>query len=205
MPDPRYTALAALGAATVYEANGQRGAIDPAIKPLDPTSRVAGRAVTIRLEPADNWFIHVGLLHAGPGDVLVVDAGGYVEAGPWGDVLTLAAQQRGLAALVIDGAVRDSQDIIAAGFPVFTRGVCIRKTTKVQRGDVDIPVTIGGQLVHPGDAILGDADGLVVVPAAELDQAIERGRERERKENEMRRRILEGATTLDLLGLPQPR
>ncbi|MDQ1082400.1 MULTISPECIES: 4-carboxy-4-hydroxy-2-oxoadipate aldolase/oxaloacetate decarboxylase [Microbacterium] len=205
MPDPRYTALAALGAATVYEANGQRGAIDPAIKPLDPTSRVAGRAVTIRLEPADNWFIHVGLLHAGPGDVLVVDAGGYVEAGPWGDVLTLAAQQRGLAALVIDGAVRDSQDIIAAGFPVFTRGVCIRKTTKVQRGDVGVPVTIGGQLVHPGDAILGDADGLVVVPAVELDQAIERGHERERKENEMRRRILEGATTLDLLGLPRPR
>ncbi|MDQ1136358.1 4-hydroxy-4-methyl-2-oxoglutarate aldolase [Microbacterium sp. SORGH_AS 1204] len=204
MPDPRYTALAALGAATVYEANGQRGAIDPAIKPLDPTSRVAGRAVTVRLEPADNWFIHVGLLHAGPGDVLVVDAGGYVEAGPWGDVLTLAAQQRGLAALVIDGAVRDSQDIVAAGFPVFTRGVCIRKTTKVQRGDVDIPVTIGGQLVRPGDAILGDADGLVVVPAAELDQAIASGQERERKENEMRRRILEGATTLDLLGLPQP-
>ncbi|MGK3647892.1 4-carboxy-4-hydroxy-2-oxoadipate aldolase/oxaloacetate decarboxylase [Pseudarthrobacter enclensis] len=202
--DPRMARLAALGAATVYEANGQRDAIDPAIKPLDPTSRIAGRAVTVALEPADNWFIHVALLEAGEGDILVVDAKGYTQAGPWGDVLTLAAQERGLAGLVIDGAVRDSQEIIASGFPVFTRGVCIRKTSKVQRGKVNVPVTIGGVAVEPGDILVGDADGLVRVAAADIDTALTSSEHRELKEEQMRSRIREGATTLDLLGLTRP-
>ncbi|PNH85706.1 4-carboxy-4-hydroxy-2-oxoadipate aldolase/oxaloacetate decarboxylase [Arthrobacter sp. AFG20] len=202
--DTRITRLAQLGAATVYEANGQRGAIDPAIKPLDPKTKVAGRAVTLDLEPGDNWFIHVALLEAGEGDILVVDAKGYTQAGPWGDVLTLAAQERGLAGLVIDGAVRDSQEIIASGFPVFTRGVCIRKTTKVQKGRVNVPVTIGGVLIHPGDVLVGDADGLVRVLAADVNTALSSAEQRELKEEAMRARIREGATTLDLLGLTQP-
>lgn len=202
--DPRMARLAALGAATVYEANGQRDAIDPAIKPLDPTTRIAGRVVTVDLEPADNWFIHVALLEAGEGDILVVDAKGYTQAGPWGDVLTLAAQERGLAGLVIDGAVRDSQEIIASGFPVFTRGVCIRKTTKAQKGRVNVPVTIGGVLIQPGDILVGDADGLVRVAAADIDTALTSSEHRELKEEQMRARIREGATTLDLLGLTRP-
>jgi 4-hydroxy-4-methyl-2-oxoglutarate aldolase len=196
--------LASLGAATVYEANGQRDALDPALKPLDPRTRIAGRAVTVDLEPADNWFIHVALLEAGEGDILVVDAKGYTQAGPWGDVLTLAAQERGLAGLVIDGAVRDSQEIIASGFPVFTRGVCIRKTTKVQKGRVNVPVTVGGVLIHPGDVLVGDADGLVRVSAADVDTAVSSAESRELKEEAMRARIREGATTLDLLGLTRP-
>jgi 4-hydroxy-4-methyl-2-oxoglutarate aldolase len=202
--DPRMERLAALGAATVYEANGQRDAIDPAIKPLDPSSRIAGRVVTVDLEPADNWFIHIALLEAGEGDILVVDAKGYTQAGPWGDVLTLAAQERGLAGLVIDGAVRDSQEILASGFPVFTRGVCIRKTTKVQKGQVNVPVTIGGVLIQPGDILVGDADGLVRVAAADIDTALTSSEHRELKEEQMRARIREGATTLDLLGLTRP-
>jgi 4-hydroxy-4-methyl-2-oxoglutarate aldolase len=196
--------LAGLGAATVYEANGQRDALDPAIKPLDPRTRIAGRTVTVKLEPADNWFIHVALLEAGEGDILVVDANGYVDAGPWGDVLTLAAQQRGLAGLVIDGAVRDSQEIIASGFPVFTRGVCIRKTTKVQRGQVNVPVTIGGVLIEPGDVLVGDADGLVRVRAEDVDSALASAEQRAEKEEKMRAAILNGASTLELLGLPRP-
>jgi 4-hydroxy-4-methyl-2-oxoglutarate aldolase len=202
--DPRITRLAELGAATVYEANGQRDAIDPAIKPLDPKTKIAGRAVTLDLEPGDNWFIHIALLEAGEGDILVVDAKGYTQAGPWGDVLTLAAQERGLAGLVIDGAVRDSQEIIASGFPVFTRGVCIRKTTKVQKGRVNVPVTIGGVLIQPGDILVGDADGLVRVAAADIDTALDSSERRELKEEAMRGRIREGATTLELLGLSRP-
>lgn len=202
--DQRLNRLAALGAATVYEANGQRDALDPAIKPLDPKSRIAGRVVTVELEPADNWFIHIALLEAGEGDILVVDAKGYTQAGPWGDVLTLAAQERGLAGLVIDGAVRDSQEIIASGFPVFTRGVCIRKTTKVQEGKVNVPVTIGGVLIHPGDVLIGDADGLVRVKASDIDTALASSEHRELKEEDMRTRIRAGATTLDLLGLARP-
>jgi 4-hydroxy-4-methyl-2-oxoglutarate aldolase len=196
--------LASLGAATVYEANGQRDALDPALKPLDPRTRIAGRAVTVDLEPADNWFIHVALLEAGEGDILVVDAKGYTDAGPWGDVLTLAAQERGLAALVIDGAVRDSQEIIDSGFPVFTRGVCIRKTTKVQRGRVNVPVTVGGVLIEPGDILVGDADGLARVRAEDVDSALASAEQRAEKEDKMRAGIRNGASTLELLGLPRP-
>jgi 4-hydroxy-4-methyl-2-oxoglutarate aldolase len=158
----------------------------------------------VELEPADNWFIHVALLEAGEGDILVVDAKGYTQAGPWGDVLTLAAQKRGLAGLVIDGAVRDSQEIIASGFPVFTRGVCIRKTTKAQKGRVNVPVSVGGVLIHPGDVLIGDADGLVRVCADDLDAALTSAEHRELKEEDMRARIRAGATTLDLLGLTRP-
>ena len=196
--------LASLGAATVYEANGQRDALDPALKPLDPRTRIAGRAVTVDLEPADNWFIHVALLEAGEGDILVVDAKGYTDAGPWGDVLTLAAQERGLAALVIDGAVRDSQEIIESGFPVFTRGVCIRKTTKVQRGRVNVPVTVGGVLIEPGDILVGDADGLARVRPQDVDAALASAEHRAEKEDKMRAGIRNGASTLELLGLPRP-
>ena len=176
----------------------------PPSNPSIPTSRIAGRVVTVDLEPADNWFIHVALLEAGEGDILVVDAKGYTQAGPWGDVLTLAAQERGLAGLVIDGAVRDSQEIIASGFPVFTRGVCIRKTTKVQKGRVNVPVSIGGVVIQPGDILVGDADGLVRVAAADIDTALTSSEHRELKEEAMRARIREGATTLDLLGLTRP-
>ncbi|MGO2660523.1 4-carboxy-4-hydroxy-2-oxoadipate aldolase/oxaloacetate decarboxylase [Mycetocola reblochoni] len=200
--DSRLSRLAELGAATVYEAHGQRGAIDPALKPLDRNTVMAGRAVTVRLEPADNWFIHIALLEAGEGDVLVVDAAGYVDAGPWGDVLTLAAQQRGLAGLVIDGAVRDSRTIVEAGFPVFSRGVCIRRTTKVQRGEVGVPVTIGGTVVSTGDVLIGDADGLVRIGGDEIDAALASAEAREAKEERMRAQIRAGASTLDLLGLP---
>ncbi len=196
--------LAELGAATVYEAHGEKGALDPAIKPLERHMRVAGRAVTLRLEPADNWFIHAALLEVGPGDVLVVDVGGFVQAGPWGDVLTCAAQQRGLAGLVIDGAVRDSQGIIEAGFPVFSRGICIRRTTKVQRGDINIPVHVGGVEVRPGDIIVGDADGLVRIPADEGEAALREAEAREAKEAIQREELRKGAFTIDLLGLPRP-
>lgn len=196
--------LAELGAATVYEAHGQKGAIDPAIKPLDPRMRLAGRAVTVKLAPADNWFIHAALLAAGPGDVLVVDIGGFVQAGPWGDVLTLAAQTRGLAGLVVDGAVRDSATIIEEGWPVFARGTCIRRTTKIQRGEINTPVTIGGIQVCPGDILIGDADGLVCVPGDEGAAALESAEAREAKEVWQREQIRAGVSTLDLLGLPHP-
>lgn len=199
------SALADLGSATVYEANGQRDALDPALKPLDPATKMAGRAVTVSLAPADNWFIHIGLLEAGPGDVLVVDVQGYVDAGPWGDVLTHAAQARGLAGLVIDGAVRDSQQVIAAGFPCFARGVCIRGTSKVQQGSINVPVTVGGVLVDPGDILIGDADGLVRVRPGDAETALAASRAREEKEARFMQEIDNGRSTLELMGLTDPR
>ena len=199
-----FARLAELGAATVYEANGQTGAFDAGLKPLDPTRTLAGRAVTLDLPPADNWYIHVAMLEAGPGDVLVVDAKGYLEAGPWGDVLTCLAQQRGLAGLVIDGAVRDSRDIIASGFPVFARGLSIKGTTKAVPGRVNVPVRVGGVTVDPGDIVIGDADGLVRVPAHQLHHALVASEARAAKEAGFRDRIRAGENTLDLLGLPHP-
>ena len=197
--------LAQLGAATVYEANGQKGALDADLKPLDPTSTIAGRAVTLDLAPADNWYVHLALLECGPGDVLVIDAKGFLEAGPWGDVLTAAAQERGLAGMVIDGAVRDSQDIIASGFPVFARGLSIKGTTKIVPGRINVPITVGGVVVAPGDVIVGDADGLVRVPAAEVHTALAASEARAAKEERFVQQIRSnGATTLDLLGLPHP-
>lgn len=196
--------LAELGAATVYEANGQIGAFDARLKPLDPATTLVGRAVTVDLPPADNWYIHVALLEAGEGDVLVVDAKGFLEAGPWGDVLTCAAQQRGLAGLVIDGAVRDSRDIIATRFPVFARGLSIKGTGKVAPGRVNVPVRVGGVTVKPGDIVVGDADGLVRVPAHEVNDALAASEARESKEQGFRRRIRDGASTLELLGLTDP-
>jgi 4-hydroxy-4-methyl-2-oxoglutarate aldolase len=196
--------LAELGAATVYEANGQTGALDAGLKPLDPASTLAGRAVTLDLPPADNWYVHLALLECGPGDVLVVDAKGYLEAGPWGDVLTAAAQERGVAGLVIDGAVRDSRDIIASGFPVFARGLSIKGTTKVVPGRINVPVGVGGVTVEPGDVIIGDADGLVRITAAQVQSALAASEARAAKEARFRDRIRDGATTLDLLGLPRP-
>ena len=196
--------LAELGAATIYEANGQRDALDPGLKPLDAATRIAGRAVTVALEPADNWYIHVALLEANEGDILVVDAKGYVQAGAWGDVLTLAAMQRGLAGLVIDGAVRDSRQIVNVGFPVFSRGGRIRKTSKIQPGKLNVPVIVGGITINPGDILIGDADGLVRVLPQDVESALAASHARENKENAMRERILAGASTLELLGLPHP-
>ncbi|WP_028921675.1 4-carboxy-4-hydroxy-2-oxoadipate aldolase/oxaloacetate decarboxylase [Pseudonocardia acaciae] len=194
-------ALRRLGAATVHEAQGGTGAMDSAIKPLDPTMVLAGPALTVDTRPSDNLAIHRAMTVARPGDVLVVDAKGFTEAGPWGDVLTVYAQQVGLAGLVIDGSVRDSRAIVELGFPVFSRGVCIKGTAKNQPGAVGRPITCAGVAVHPGDVVLGDADGVVVVPAAELDRVLAAAEERERKEERFRAALRDGESLLDLLNL----
>jgi 4-hydroxy-4-methyl-2-oxoglutarate aldolase len=190
-----------LGAATLHEALGQRGAVDPAIKPLDPSMKVFGSAFTVRCEGGDNLMIHHALTKARRGDVLVVDAGGYLGAGPWGDILTLAARTAGLGGLVIDGAVRDSEAIVQSGFPVFARGICLKGTSKCKAGSVGEAIACGGMLVHPGDVVVGDPDGVVVIPQAEVDRAIDLAERRARAEESMRQAVLAGRTTVDLLGL----
>lgn len=135
--------------------------------------------------------------------MLVVDAKGFVDAGPWGDILTLAAQEIGIAGLVIDGAVRDADSIIDMGFPVFCRGLCIKGTNKHQPGKVNVPVVIGGVPIRPGDVMVGDRDGLVVVAGDEVDAVIRASEARERKEAEMRERLKQGATMVELLGLQE--
>jgi len=193
--------LRALGAATVYEAQGAKGALDGGIKPIDPASLLVGPALTVDTRPADNLMLHYALLKARPGDVLVVDAKGFLEAGPWGDVLTAAAMKAGIAGLVIHGAVRDAGAIVQTGFPVFCRGLSIKGTGKHQPGRLNVPVCIGDVLIRPGDVIVGDRDGLVVVARDEVDAVIAKAVAREAKETEQRLAIERGTSTAELLGL----
>ena len=196
--------LRELGSATVYEAQGALGvwgAMDAGIKPVDHRIRLAGRAFTVQMRPADNLMLHYALIKAAPGDVLVVDAQGFLEAGPWGDVLTAQAQKLGLAGLVIDGAVRDANAIVDAGFPVFCRGLSIKGTGKHQPGRVGLAVNVGGVLVQPGDVIVGDRDGIAVVAADRVHEVLAASLAREEKEAAMRASIAAGATTVELMNL----
>lgn len=193
--------LREMGAATVYEAQGAQGALDSGIKPIDPTVRLAGPALTVDCRPADNLMLHYAVQKARPGDVLVVDAKGFMEAGPWGDVLTLQAMQQGIAGLLIHGCVRDANLIIELGFPVFCRGLSIKGTGKNQPGRVNVPVTIGDVVIHPGDIVVGDRDGVVVVAQRDVASTIAASLAREEKEAGQRRAIAQGAFTADLLGL----
>ncbi|NRF70544.1 4-carboxy-4-hydroxy-2-oxoadipate aldolase/oxaloacetate decarboxylase [Aquincola sp. S2] len=196
-----YEELRALGAATVYEAQGAKGALDSGMKPIDQASRLVGPALTVDTRPADNLMLHYALLKARPGDVLVVDAKGFLEAGPWGDVLTAAALKAGVAGLVIHGAVRDAEAIAAMGFPVFCRGLSIKGTGKVHPGRVNVPVCIGDVLIRPGDIVVGDRDGLVIVAPGEAESVLASARAREAKEAGFRSAIEQGASTAELLGL----
>jgi len=194
-------ALRLLGAATIYEAQGAKGALDSGIKPIAPAMRVSGPAFTVDTRPADNLMLHYAMLKARPGDVLVVDAKGFTEAGPWGDVFTEQALRMGLAGLVINGAVRDAAAITAAGFPVFCRGLSIKGTGKSQPGLVNVDIAIGDVLIRPGDIIVGDQDGVVVVKQRDAESVLALARVREDKETAFRERIRNGATTVELLGL----
>lgn len=187
--------------ATLHEAMGQAGALPFAIKPLYQGMRVCGPALTVSCRAGDNLMIHHALTLAEPGDVLVVDFKGMVEAGPWGDVLTAAAIARGIAGLVIDGCVRDAVTIRDLGFPVFSRGTNMKGTTKVMPGPVAVPIVCAGVPVCPGDIVVGDDDGVVVVPLAQAADVLEKARAREAKEDAFRRDLAAGKTTVELLHL----
>lgn len=189
------------GAATLHEAQGGTGALSSAIKPLDNAMTLAGRAVTVDVVPGDNLGIQRAAELAEPGDVLVIDAKGYVEAGTWGDVLTTYAQARGLGGLVIDGSVRDSRAIIALGFPAFSRGISIKGTRKTDLGRVNIPVVCGGVTVRPGDIVVGDADGVVVLEQERVAEVLELAQAREDKEQRFKDAFAAGKPLLEVMGL----
>ncbi len=192
--------FAAFDSATVHEASGGKGALSSEIKPIDPSSRLCGPAVTVSCRPGDNLMLHKAIYVAGPGDVLVVTVGGYREAGPWGGVMTCAAQARGIAGMIIDGSVRDSRSIIEMGFPIFSRSLCIRGTTKDSLGLINYPVSIGGITVSPGDLVFGDADGVVIVARAEVEKVLASCAARVEKERVIMEELKKGRSTLELYG-----
>jgi 4-hydroxy-4-methyl-2-oxoglutarate aldolase len=193
--------LKALGAATLHEAQGQTGAMDHGIRPIDPAMRLVGTALTVDAKPGDNLIVHLAVQRARSGDVLVIDAKGFLEGGLWGDVLAVAALQKGVAGLVVDGAVRDSQTMAELGFAVFARGLSIKGTQKNQPGRVGVAITCGGITVRQGDIVVGDRDGVVVIPAPDLEEVLARARERAAKEDLMRKELAAGRSTVELLDL----
>lgn len=191
-----------LSAATVHEAGGKIGVMPPAIKPVHPHFRICGPAVTVHGPPGDNLWLHYALYAAQPGDVLVVHCGGAYEHGYWGEVMSTAAKARHLGGLVIDGGVRDYTLLGEVGFPVFARGLCIRGTAKDKSaiGWVNAPTLFGDLTVHPGDLVIGDSDGVVVVPQARAAEVIAASEQRDADELVYCQRLEAGETTLGIYG-----
>jgi 4-hydroxy-4-methyl-2-oxoglutarate aldolase len=200
-PARKMEMLKRLGAATVHEALGQRGYVDSAIAPLDASWRIAGPAYTVDSKAGDNLMMHYAISQARPGDIMVVDYKGFMRAAAVGDLMTYSALTRGIGGMVIDGAVRDAGQIVEMRFPVFARGLCVTGPTKSQPGKVNVPVVVGGCLVNPGDIVVGDRDGVVIIPSGELDAVIRLAQEREDKEAGIKQKLGQGATTVELLGL----
>ena len=191
--------LAALGAATLGETGGRT--FPTRIRPVWTGASVAAPAYPVRCSPGDNLAVHVAVTRAPVGSVLVVDVGDVPDRGYWGEVLTTAAQARGLAGLVIDGGVRDVAALERLGFPVFSRTVALRGATKSNPGRVGSMATVAGVTVAWGDWVVGDVDGVVVVPGSALDATLAAGRAREAGEQEYFAALRGGATTVDLLHL----
>lgn len=195
------TDLLALGTATVAEAWPASRLMAGGFQPLATGLTLAGRALPLRCRPGDNLALHLAIAEARPGDVLMVDYSGSLDSGPFGEIMALACQLRGIAGLVTDGAVRDSAQIAALGFPVFARGLNIRGTQKLDRGVIGQPVSLGGVTVAPGDIVIADADAILLLDAADLDAALAAAQARARREAVMMDRLRKGETTLSILGL----
>ena len=205
--DPRTAAfaaeLSALGAATLGESGGRP--MRARVKAAWPGARLAAPAYPVRCTPGDNLAVHVAVARAPEGSALAVDVGDEDELGYWGEVLTTAAEARGLAGLVIDGGVRDTGALEDHGFPVFSTTVALRGASKQRPGAVGLPAVVGGVSVESGDWLVGDGDGVTVVPASALEDVLRAGRARADKEDKMFASLRVGATTLELLGLdPSP-
>jgi 4-hydroxy-4-methyl-2-oxoglutarate aldolase len=193
-------AYAALESATVYEAAGPAGAMDHTVQPIVWGQRACGNALTVRCHPGDNLMLHAAIGIARPGDIIVADVGGLQDAGYWGEITTVAAQARGVVGLIIGGGIRDRAAIVARGFPIWSTGICMRATVKRTAGDLNVPVVVGGVAVAPGDLVLADDDGVVVVAQSALEVVLERARARETKEAQVMAQLEGGSLTLDLLG-----